>query len=127
MLAGETSALRCKAELDAASQKGALAICGPVYAELCAFPGVTEDLANRFLADACIEIDFLVDEPAWRESGRRFAKYAARRRKSAGGSPKRMLMDFIVGAHALLKTDCLVTQDEDRYAKDFPDLKLVTP
>jgi predicted nucleic acid-binding protein len=39
--------------------------------------------------------------------------------------PKRMLVDFVVGAHALLQADRLVTQDEDRYARDFPDLRLI--
>ena len=36
-----------------------------------------------------------------------------------------MLIDFIVGAHSLLMTDCLLTLDKDRYERDFPELKLL--
>lgn len=79
----------------------------------------------RFLRDTGIIADFLIGEHVWREAATRFARYANRRRRSAGSTPKRMLIDFIVGAHSLLMTDCLLTLDKDRYERNFPELKLL--
>ena len=42
---------------------------------------------------------------------------------SRGGSVKRLLADFIVGAHALIRADGLLTLDAGRHAKDFPERK----
>jgi len=44
---------------------------------------------------------------------------------TAGGQPRRILADFVVGAHALLRTDRLFTFDRDRYMTDFPELPLM--
>ena len=51
-----------------------------------------------------------------------YAAYAQRRRRSKDASPKRLLVDFIVGAHATLKADRLLTLDADRYKLAFPKL-----
>lgn len=95
-----------------------------MFVELCPYPGVTEELARTFLNETGIDVDFLLEEDVWRETALRFAKYAGRRPKSSGGLPKRMLADFLVGAHALLKADRFLTLDQDRYLKDFPELRL---
>jgi predicted nucleic acid-binding protein len=50
---------------------------------------------------------------------------AQRRPASGGGSPKRLLIDFVVAAHALLRADQLMTLDPSRYKLDFPKLHLV--
>jgi hypothetical protein len=36
-----------------------------------------------------------------------------------------MLVDFVVGSHALLTTDRFLTLDQERYVRDFPELKLL--
>jgi predicted nucleic acid-binding protein len=54
-----------------------------------------------------------------------FAAYAIRRRRSGGGSPKRLLPDFVIASHAMLKADRLMTRDASRYAQDFPNLRLI--
>jgi predicted nucleic acid-binding protein len=36
-----------------------------------------------------------------------------------------LLADFIIGSHALAQADRFMTLDPKRYARDFPDLKLV--
>ena len=49
-----------------------------------------------------------------------------RRMPSAAVKPKHLLADFVVGAHAALKADRLLTLDVKRYRTGFPDLKLLT-
>ncbi len=111
--------------LSRASDEGGLVVCGPVYAELLAHPKATERFVDEFLTTTGIDVDCLLDEKIWREAGRRFAAYAGRRRRSGGGSPKRLLVDFLIGAHASLCADRLMTLDRDRYAQDFPRLRLI--
>jgi len=111
--------------LEKAADEGGLVICAPVYAELHAHPGAAADFVDRFLAATAITIDFDLGEPVWREASLRFARYAKRRRGSGGGRAKRFLVDFVVGAHALLRADRLLTLDTSRYGKDFPELKQI--
>jgi predicted nucleic acid-binding protein len=112
--------------LAAAHREGGLTIAGPVYAELQAYPRVTPALVDEFLISTGVSVDFRIDEKIWREAGFRFAKYAARRRASRAGSAKRLLADFVIGAHALLRADRLLTLDTGRFAQDFPELKIIT-
>ena len=121
---GEPGAADVSASLNAARQQGSLSICAPVYAELLAYPKATERFVHKFLEETEIVVDFAFDETIWREAGRRFARYVNRRRGSGGGAAKRLLVDFLVGSHALLKADALLTLDRDRYKKDFPELRL---
>ena len=107
-----------------AKSEGGLVVAAPVYAELLAYPKATESFVNRFLADTGIDIDFEFERPVWLEAGRRFARYAKRRRKVARQSPRRLLADFIIGAHAMMQADRLMTLDPTRYKIDFPELKL---
>jgi predicted nucleic acid-binding protein len=111
--------------LDEAAGAGGLVICAPVYAELLAHPKASVAFVDDFLNETRIAPDFDFGEPVWREVSLRFAKYAIRRRASRGGSGKRLLADFIVGAHALIRADRLLTLDASRYAKDFPELKQI--
>jgi len=98
---------------------------GETYCELLAYPKATEAFVNEFCARTGIAIDFHLQDSVWTEAGRRFAKYANRRRKAKDGDPKRLLADFLVGAHALLQADRLMTRDERRYRQDFPELVLL--
>src|SRR3982751_5958868 len=85
--------------LESASGAGRLIICGPAIAELMALPGLTQKLLDQLLADARIDVDWDFNEPIWRASGKAFADYAARRRKDRSGTPRRLLADFLIGAH----------------------------
>ena len=111
--------------LGEAADAGGLVICAPVYAELHAHPKAKAGFIDDFLASTSITIDFELGEAVWREASLRFAKYAARRRRSRGGSVKRLLADFIIGAHALVRADRLMTLDTSRYTKDFPELEQI--
>jgi predicted nucleic acid-binding protein len=123
---GEPGAERLAATLARARRAGGLTIAAPAYAELLAYPGATPEFVDGFLASAGAFTDFRLDEAIWREAGLRFGKYAARRRTSRGGAPRRLLADFMIGAHALLRADRLLTLDVPLYARDFPELKIVT-
>lgn len=104
---------------------GGLVIGAPVYAELIAHPRATEAFVSNFISDTGIVLDFELDQQVWLEAGRRFARYAKRRRRSTPEGPKRLLADFIIGSHALAKADRLMTLDPKRYERDFPELKLI--
>src|SRR5579872_6051453 len=123
---GEPLAKLVSDELNQAAAAGGLVICAAVYAELLAHPKAKHDFVDRFLSSTGISIDFDLGEPVWREASARFAKYATRRRASRGGRAKRLLADFIVGAHALLRADRLLTLDSSQYFRDFPDLEQIT-
>ena len=100
-------------------------IAAPVFAELLAHPKATERFVDEFLESTRIAVDFDLGEAVWRDAGRRFANYARRRKNSAGGNTKRLLVDVLIGAHALLNADRLLTLDANRYRTDFRDLKLL--
>jgi predicted nucleic acid-binding protein len=123
---GESSAEKIAVILAKSSRAGGLTIAAPVYAELLAYPGATPAYLDHFFVTTRAIVDFRLDEAIWREAGRRFAKYAARRISSRGGAPRRLLADFIIGAHALSRADQLFTLDVRLYARDFPELKLIT-
>ncbi len=96
-----------------------------VYAELLAYPKATESFVNGFLSDTGIIVDFDIESSVWVDAGRRFAQYATRRRKEGHGIPRRLLADFLIGSHALLQADRLMSLDAARYKQCFPELKLV--
>ncbi|HXQ32981.1 MAG TPA: PIN domain-containing protein [Anaerolineales bacterium] len=102
-----------------------LIICGAVFAELLAFPRRTETFLNQFLNDTGIVVDWAIDESIWRAAGKSFQKYAARRRKQRAGQPRRILTDFLIGAHAHENGYSLLTLDEGMYRTAFPKLHII--
>jgi hypothetical protein len=121
----EPTASRVVAQLEQAHTQGGLVISAPVYAELLAHPSATPRFVGEFLSETGIAVDFDLGEPVWQQAARSFAAYAERRRRSRGGPPKRLLVDFIIASHALLRADRLMTLDATRYEHDFPKLRLV--
>jgi predicted nucleic acid-binding protein len=104
---------------------GGLVVCGPVYVELCAGPSLTQDRVRSLLAEINVSIDFALDQSVWQLAAQGFAAYAQRRRQSGGGTPKRLPVDFLVGAHASLRADRLMTLDTNLYQLDFPALRIL--
>jgi predicted nucleic acid-binding protein len=125
ILSSEPQARALLQALSAARIEGALLISGIVFMEALAYPKMTPAYLEQFLDDAAVEVDFNINEPIWREAGSRFARQAARRRAARDHTEKRMLADFVVGAHALLRADRLLTLDTNRYRRDFPELRLL--
>jgi predicted nucleic acid-binding protein len=120
----EPSAPRIVSALDRANGSGSLVVSLPAYAECFAHPFVSEAQIESFLAEVGIHIDSRLVEDVWIEAGRRYRQYAVHRRKSGSEPPRRILADFLIGAHALLQTDCLMTLDEQHYRNYFPELLL---
>jgi len=105
--------------------QGGLVICGPVYVELYANPNITPTFVDDFLLATGIAVEFALDEGVWRSAAKCFAAYAQRRRRSGGGTAKRLPVDFVIAAHASLRADRLMTLDAELYRLDFPNLSLV--
>jgi predicted nucleic acid-binding protein len=122
---GEPLAAKIAGDLAHAQSQGGLVICGAVYAELMAHPSATPNFVDSFLSETKVSVEFESDEALWRMAAAAFAFYAQRRRRSAGGAPKRLLVDFLVAAHASLRADRLMTLDAERYERDFPKLRIV--
>jgi predicted nucleic acid-binding protein len=120
----EPTSASVAARLGDAKREGGLVIAGIVYAELIASQHISEEFVAAYLLRRGIAADLLLVEGIWSEAGRRFKEYAQRRKRSGGGEPRRLLADFIVGAHALLQADRLMTLDPARYEQDFPELRL---
>ena len=74
---GDPPSAKAASLLGRMAGEGALVICAPVYAELMAHPRATPQLIDHFLANTRVEVDFVIDEPVWRETAKRYAGYAA--------------------------------------------------
>lgn len=122
---GEPSEQAIRIAIHEAAAVGGLVLCPAVYGELRAYPGVTQEFLDNFLAKTRIVVDSELDSAVWRLAAERFAQYAERRRQSKGGIPKRLLADFIVGAHASLRADRLMTLDRERYEREFSELRIL--
>lgn len=112
--------------LDASFIRGNLVISAPVFAELLAAPGRTEAFLSTFLHDTGVSVDWTLDERVWRSAGRAFQWYAERRRRQRDPGVRRILADFLIGAHAQVRAYRLLTMDERLYEAAFPQLKMAS-
>jgi predicted nucleic acid-binding protein len=125
LLSREAQTTAALQQLGRCREEGAILISPIVFAELHAYPGMTAKFLNRFLHKTQIEVHFHLDESVWSEAGQRFARYASRRRSDPRGqNPRRLLADFVVGAHALIHADRLLTFDIGVFKRNFPELRL---
>ena len=100
--------------------EGALVIGECVLAEI--RPAFSSDEIDQFLDDWNI-----VFEPSTRESsilaGAMFQVYLRRRRSG----PRRVIADFLVGAHAVVTCDRLLARDRGYYRDYFAGLRIIEP
>ena len=111
--AAETSLRQCLTS-------GAVVLCDVVLAEVCSalkdgadVLGVLEDMGMRV-------------QPMESKSALR-AGEMQRRYRQRGGQRTRAVPDFLIGAHALLQCNGLITRDDGFYRDYFKGLKLIVP
>jgi len=104
--------------LGAVYDSGSLLICELVYAEIVPRFSTRERLDSGLSALGVRIVEGGADVAYL--AGRKWAEYRA-----AGGSRERLLADFVIGAHALLRADCLLTRDRGFYRSYFPELRLM--
>jgi predicted nucleic acid-binding protein len=106
--------------LIAADVEGQLHVCEVVAAEYAALLR-DEALVRRSLAGMNIAFSPINLATAL-AAGQLFRQY-----RDAGGPRERILPDFLIGAHAQLQANRLVTLDRGYYRRYFPKLKLLQP
>ncbi len=116
--------LAAETTLEAAFRRGSLVVAAPVFAELIAAPGRTEAFVSSLLEENGIVVDWNLNEPIWRLAGRAFQAYAERRRQQRDHGTRRILADFLIGAHAHIRGYRLLSLDERLYRAAFPTLKI---
>ena len=114
-----------RAALKSALDQGGLVVAAPVYAELLASPDRDEAFIEYFFRKTGIIIDWDLDESIWKTAGLAFRDYAVRRRSHRGPGPRRILTDFLIGAHALRNGFPLLTMDFSLFQTAFPRLSIV--
>jgi len=110
--------------LDHARAVGHLTLAAPVHSELMGHPSRRASEIDAILAATGIEVDWNIDEAIWRAAGVAFQNYVQRRLASAGSFPRRILTDFVIGAHAVVRGSTLLTMDQRIYTAAFPGLRI---
>jgi hypothetical protein len=118
--------LAAQTALDTAFNRGTLVAAAPVFAELISAPGRSEAFVSSFFEETGIGVDWELPEQVWRSAGRAFQAYAERRRKQRDAGARRILADFIIGAHASVNGCRLLTLDDRLYRSSFPNLAIET-
>src|SRR3981081_2024511 len=112
--------------LETAFNRGTLVAAAPVFAELIAAPGRSEAFVGSFFEEMGIVVYWELPEQIWRLAGRAFQVYAERRRKHRDAGARRILADFVIGAHASANGCRLLTLDDRLYRSSFPTLAIET-
>ena len=143
LIPGEPFGGSSKELLDRHLSKGKLILCEVVFAELAARFTSEEELAS-FLADTRMNLVYS-NEKSLYMAGSRWAEYARKSAKNRltcgkcglefpatcpqceGVMTKRLhvLADFLIGAHALVQADCILSRDLGVYKTYFSDLKVI--
>lgn len=112
---------RSREALRSAYDSGALLACEVVWAEVRAH-FATEEAFGAALNLLGVRFDSISSQAAalagslWRPS-----------RKGARVPRERVVADFLIGAHAQLQADALLTRDRGFYRQYFTDLRLIDP
>ena len=100
--------------------RGGLVVCDAVVAEVQTLLA-TSDSAMDVLGEFGIHYLPTAEQAAVR------AGFMQRRFRDRGGRRDRVVADFLVGAHALMQCDALITRDASFYRDYFKGLRLIVP
>ena len=107
---------RSREWLSAAYNAGAVIVCDLVYAEL--VPAFTSRMSlDNALREIGAALSSINSSIAF-EAGLRWKLY-----RESGGPRNRIIIDFLIGAHAASTADAFLTRDRGFFATYFPDLK----
>jgi predicted nucleic acid-binding protein len=121
----EPFAARAMRALDGVS--GGFSIAPVVVAELFAHPGWDQADVEPFVAAVGANVAWALERATWLCAAEAFAAYAGRRRKSGSKDvPRRLIADFLIGAHAT-SVGSLITRDAAFFRRAFPTLVLIEP
>ncbi|MEO3692133.1 type II toxin-antitoxin system VapC family toxin [Roseateles paludis] len=99
---------------------GPVVLCEVALAELCtSLKGGSEVLQH--LEDVGIAFSAMEPKAALR------AGEMQRRYRQRGGHRSRTVADFLIGAHAMMQCDALITRDAGFYRDYFKGLKVIVP
>lgn len=102
-----------------ALDKGDIIVCDIVYAEL--VPAFGDQAAlDSALQNINVKCSSIGKRIAY-EAGRYWMSY-----RQSGGPRKRIISDFLIGAHAMIEADFFLTRDRGFYRSHFPNLSIVT-
>ncbi len=108
------------AALEQCRNEGKVIICEAVIAEISPALSGQKDV-EEFLDDLGAEFTAISREASI-EAGQIFSRYL-----ESGGKRGRVAADFLIGAHAKLQADRLLTRDDGFYRKHFGRLKVISP
>jgi predicted nucleic acid-binding protein len=143
LIPGEPFSKSSKELLDRHASQGKLILCEVVFAELAA-RFLSEEELTLFLADTRMNLVYS-NEKSLYVAGSRWAEYARKNLKNRFLCDKcghsfqpscpqcqssltrrlHVLADFLIGAHALVQADCILSRDLGVYKTYFRDLKVV--
>jgi predicted nucleic acid-binding protein len=106
--------------IEDAATSGSLVVSDIVYAEIC-IQFATQRESDRFFTSNEIRVEPL-DRSAHFLASRIWREYRAQ-----GGKRDRILPDFLIGAHAQVQANQLISRDRGFYRALFPKLRLVDP
>ncbi len=111
---------RSAAALRSCLREGRVVACAVVWAEVAAAFGRSEAAANAL---ASLGVDFSpTSVTAAEQAGRAWSVSRER-----GGSRTRVVADFLIGAHAIVQAERLLTRDRGFYRSYFERLAIVDP
>jgi predicted nucleic acid-binding protein len=120
LIEGGANSLAATEAVRRALNAGPLVLCEVALAELCtSLKGGSEVLQH--LEEVGIRYSAMEPKSALR------AGEMQRRYRQRGGNRSRTVADFLIGAHAMMQCDALISRDSGFYRDYFKGLKVIEP